>query len=456
MKQINLSALGHAFLLTSLSCVAVAAQAAVSADEAATLKTTLTPLGAERAGNKEGTIPAWDGKAPSAAGAKNGAKRPDPFAADRPRLTITAANMAEHADKLTEGTRALLSKYPGFRVDVYPTRRSAVFQQQIYDAVFKNATQAKAVNDGLTVEGAAGGIPFPIPKTGYEAVWNHMLSYRGQVATYTADKYLMQANGERILSSRQATSLMYPYYAPGGAPGMAEEWARARLDTKEPPSQAGQSLLAIEYLDSLKRPKDAWQLLPGQRRVRKAPSLAYDSPDATSNGLVNFDDVNLFIGSMDRYQMKLLGKREMYVPYNNNGLALKPLNDVIGTGTLNPAAVRWELHRVWVVEATLHSGKRNVAAKRQLYLDEDTWQAVLSDTWDARGKHWKTGQAFTMTASDVPLTSTLPYAVFDMQANAWVYVFSINDVGGGVQYDNLDAKTLLNFSPSALAGGGVR
>lgn len=454
MKR-NYCVLWHALLLGSVVSVLPAARAAVTADEAAALKTTLTPLGAERAASKDGAIPAWDGKAPPGP-AQNGTKRPDPYAGDKKVLTITAANMAEYTDKLSDGTRALLAKYPDFRVEVYPTRRSAVFPQQIYDAVAKNAINAKAVNGGLSLEGAVGGIPFPIPKSGYEALWNHMLSYRGQQVSYVADKYVMPPGAERILGSRQAVSLIYPYYVTHQAAGVTEEWARARLDTIEPPSAAGQLLLAVEYQDSLKRPKEAWQLLPGQRRVRMAPSLAYDTPDPSTNGVANFDDVNLFIGSMDRYDIKLVGKREMYVPYNDNTLMLKPLNDVVGKGTLNPAAVRWELHRVWVVEAALKTGKRNVSVRRKLYLDEDTWQAVLSDTWDAKGKLWKTGQAFTIAVPDQPLATTLPYALFDLQSGMWAYTFSMNETSGGIKYTDADEKSMLKFTPASLASSGVR
>lgn len=415
----------------------------------------LTPYGAERAGNKEGTIPAWDGKAVAAGGAANG-KRGDPFAAEKPRLVITQANAGEHAALLTDGTKALLAKAPGFKLEVYPSHRSAVFTQSIYDQVLKNASRARLANDGLTVEGAYGGIPFPVPKNGQEAVWNHMLSYRGQVTSFTADKYVMTASGDQMLTSRQKTNLIYPFYDPAGNPEQfSGEWARARIDVTEPPANAGQALMTIDYVDNYTRPKDGWQYLPGQRRVRKSPSIAYDTPDGSAAGLANFDDVNLFIGAQDRYQMKLLGKKEMLIPYNNNGLMTKPIKEAVGKGSLNPEAVRWELHRVWVVEATLRDGKRNTAAKRRLYLNEDTWQAVLADTWDAQGKLWKTGQAFTMLAGDQPLATTLSYAWFDLLSGGWVFAGAVNETGG-VNYRAFDAKQLNNFTSAALSSGGVR
>lgn len=444
------------WLVAGLAWAIGPAQAGVSAEEAAALKSDrLTPYGAERAGNREGTIPAWSGK-PMMTSADGTGKRSDPFANAKPRLTITAANMAEHADKLSDGTKALLAKWPGFRLDVYPSHRSAVYPQAIYDQVLKNATRARLTNDGLSVEGAFGGVPFPIPKNGHEAVWNHMLSYRGQVTSFTADKYVMTTSGDQLLTSRQRTQLIYPYYDLAGNPEQfGGEWARARIGITEPPANAGQALMTIDYVDNFAKPKDGWQYLPGQRRVRKSPSIAYDTPDASTAGLANFDDVNLYIGSQDRYQMKLVGKREMYVPFNNNGLMLKPVKAVIGKGTLNPDAVRWELHRVWVVEATLREGKRNVAAKRRLYLHEDTWQAVLADSWDAQGKLWKTGQAFTLVAGDQPIATTLSYAWFDLLSGGWVLAGAVNETGG-VAYRAFDEKLLSQFTPAALASGGVR
>ncbi|SDG71423.1 MULTISPECIES: DUF1329 domain-containing protein [unclassified Duganella] len=429
---------------------------ATAAAQAPNLKSgALTPMGAERAGNKDGSIPAWDGKAvDTKPGADN--KRPDPYASEKPVLAINAANVAQYADKLSDGTRALLAKWPGMRIDVYPSHRSAVFSQAIYDAVAANATRAKLTNGGLTVEGAYGGIPFPVPKNGHEALWNHMLSYRGQLTTFTADKYVMTSGGDRVLTNRQRTNLAYPYYDPKGKPdGFSGEWARARLDVTEPPANAGQALMTIDYVDNYTRPKDGWQYVPGQRRVRKSPSLVYDTPDASAAGLANFDDVNLFIGAQDRYEVKLMGKKEIYIPYNNNGLFRKPVNAVIGKGTLNPDAVRWELHRVWVLEASLANGKRNVAAKRRLYLDEDTWQAVLADTWDAQGKLWKTGQAYTLLAGDEPSASTLSYTWYDLLSGGWVYAAAINETGG-VSYQDYDARQLSKFTSSALASGGVR
>ena len=100
----------------------VGASAQVSPQEAQQLKTTLTPLGAEKAGNEEGSIPAWTGGMCTVPpGYWHGTRRGDPFANEKPLFSITAQNMDKYADKLTDGTKAMLKRYPNtFRVDVYP------------------------------------------------------------------------------------------------------------------------------------------------------------------------------------------------------------------------------------------------------------------------------------------------------------------------------------------------
>ena len=417
------------------------------------LAPSLTPMGAERAASKDGTIPAWDGK-PVNTPPGAGNKRPDPFAAEKPLVSITAANMAQHAERLTDGTRALLAKWPGMRIDVYPTHRSAVFSQAIYDAVAQNATRAKLANNGLTVEGAYGGIPFPVPKNGHEALWNHMLSYRGQLTTFTADKYVMTSGGDRVLTNRQRTSLAYPYYDPKGKPdAFTGEWARARLDVTEPPANAGQAMMTIDYVDNYTRPKDGWQYVPGQRRVRKSPSLVYDTPDPSAAGVANFDDVNLFIGAQDRYNVKLVGKREMYIPYNNNGLFRKGIDDVIGKGTLKPEAVRWELHRVWVLEATLREGKRNVAAKRRLYLDEDTWHAVMADYYDGRGKLWQHALINYYYAYDMQAWHAGSSFYYDLNSGGYVGYNLFQEAKLGPILNRGDLKPAM-FTPEAARSAG--
>lgn len=130
------------------------AHAAVTAEEAALLKTTLTPFGAERAANKDGSIPAWTGGYTTAQpNYKSGDGRTDLFPGEKPKFAITAKNIDQHADRLSEGIKALLKKYPDtFRLDVYQTHRTAAAPQWVYDNTFANATRA-TVADKVTCPG---------------------------------------------------------------------------------------------------------------------------------------------------------------------------------------------------------------------------------------------------------------------------------------------------------------
>src|SRR5439155_14283706 len=181
-----------------------AASAAVSADEAKQLGTTLTATGAEKAGNKDGTIPEYTGglTTPPATFQKGSGIRPDPYAGEKPRLVIDSKNAAQNADKLTEGTKELLKRFPTtMRVDVYPTHRSVVLPKKIVDNTGKNATAAKSVNGGLGVEGMLPGFPFPIPKSGYEAMWNHLMRYTAVANREKYDSWNVDSAGVPTLST---------------------------------------------------------------------------------------------------------------------------------------------------------------------------------------------------------------------------------------------------------------
>ena len=91
------------------------ALAKITAEEAATLGgDTLTPVGAERAGNADGSIPPWTGGLTEfPAGYVEGERLVDPFADEEPLFTITAENVDQYADKLTPGQIAMFKRYLG-------------------------------------------------------------------------------------------------------------------------------------------------------------------------------------------------------------------------------------------------------------------------------------------------------------------------------------------------------
>jgi len=450
--------LGLALLpaLAAATFVPVAAVAAVSADEAAALKSTLTPLGAERAGSKDGGIPAWDGgAAKAAAGYKEGEPRPDPFPGEKPVLTITARNMDAYAGRLSDGAKALLKKVPDFRIDVYPTHRTAAAPQWVYDNTFRNATRAKAVDGGQGVSGAYGGIPFPIPKDAYEVILNHRLAWTGTYVQAPVRVWVMTSDGKRAMASGGIQALRKQYYDPEGSLEKFDGYySLGKFVVGEPGSKSGEAILAHDGVNA-EHPRGLWQYLVGQRRVRKAPSVAYDTPDSVTSGIGLFDEAFNLFGPIDRYELKLVGKKEMYIPYNNNRAALAKVADLVTPNALNPSLVRWELHRVWEVDATLLPGKRHVVPKRKYYIDEDSWQIILFDGWDAKGDLWRTNYTLTLLAPDVPaLVGNMMWGGYDLQTGAYYLNMASNELSA--QYKVLPTIARSAFSPEELANEGAR
>jgi hypothetical protein len=432
------------------------ARAAVTAEEAAKLKTTLTPMGAERGANKDGTIPAWDGGVTKASpGWKPGEARPDPFAADKPLLSIDAKNMAQHDAKLTDGVKALMKKHPGFRIDVYPTRRSAAAPQWVYDNTLKNATRAKLVDNGHGTEGAYGGVPFPIPADAYEVFQNHRLAWTGQSVQAQIRVWVVTSDGRRAMASGGVQSLNKLYYDPAGSLEKFEGfYSLGKFAVTEPGSKAGEAILAHDSINASK-PRGLWQYLVGQRRVRKAPSVGYDTPDSVTSGIGLFDEAFNLFGPIDKHQLKLVGKKEIYIPYNNNRAAAAKVADLVTPNTLNPSLVRWELHRVWEVEATLAEGKRHVVAKRKYYIDEDSWQIVLFDGWDAKGELWRTNYTLTLLAPDLPaVVGNMLWGGYDLQTGAYYLNMAGNELP--MQYKPVPPLPKSFFSPEELANEGAR
>jgi hypothetical protein len=424
MKAIRFTALAAAAACTA--AFALPAHAAVSAEEAAKLKTELTPLGAEKAGNKDGTIPAWTGGFKGTiAGDKAGGKRGDPFKEEKPLYAVTAKNMDQHADKLTAGVKALLKKYPDtYRLDVYPTHRTVTAPQWVYDNTAKNALRGKLENNMPT--GVYGGIPFPIPKTGEEVMWNHGLRYRPSSWEAELNQYQITAAGKQVLTTEGNIRNRMPYYYEDGSADKFDGiYWEINLTSKGPPVRAGEIVVGRQSVDDSK--SQSYIYLAGQRRVRKLPNTCCDSPTSATAGLMSYDELSVFQGRTTLFDYKLLGKKEMLVPYNENRFLQARETDIIKGQHLNPDHVRWELHRVWVVEATLKQGQRHQAPKAVYYVDEDNWQAVLGDRWDAKGQLWKTLWGFNYVMPEVPGTIDQTFGYYDLVSGQAYVANVMND-----------------------------
>ncbi|MBD2836676.1 DUF1329 domain-containing protein [Pseudomonas sp. JM0905a] len=454
LKKLSLISAAVALALSASSALA-----SVSAQDAAKLGTSLTPFGAEKAGNAAGTIPAWTGGITQApAGYKSGQHHPDPFPEDKPLFTITKANLDQYKANLTPGQIALFNAYPNsFQMPVYQTRRSGSAPQWVYDNTVKNATTAKLLDGGNGFSDAYGGIPFPIPQNGVEALWNHITRYRGSYIVRRASEVAVQRNGDYSLVTSQQEA-RFKYYNPQGTYADLNNILFYYLSfTKSPARLAGGATLVHETLDQVKEPRQAWGYNAGQRRVRRAPNLAYDTPIAAADGLRTADDTDMFNGAPDRYDWKLVGKKEIYIPYNNYKVSSPEVKykDLLQPGHLNPAFTRNELHRVWVVEGTLKSGARHIYSKRTLFLDEDSWQAAVVDQYDGRGELWRVSVAYLKNYYDLPTTWSALDVFHDLQARRYHVQNLDNEEPTTIDFTQATPDDGY-FKPSALRRRGTR
>lgn len=445
-------------LAVSLAMVLAAqAQAAVSTQEAAKLGTSLTLVGAEKAGNADGSIPAYNGglTTPPASFKSGDSMRPDPFANEKPLLVIDGKNVDQYKNMLSATTVELAKRFPTFRVDVFPTHRTVSLPQAILDNGVKNASGAKSLENGLAIDNVLPGLPFPIPQSGNEAMWNFLLRYQGVSINSKYDSWNVDSAGVPSLATTGQAFISYPIYENLSQPiSSADVYYQMKLSYTGPARRAGEAVMLKDAANPLQQPRRAWQYLPGQRRVKLAPNLAYDTPNPGTAGAGTYDDVFVFNGALDRYDWKLVGKQEMIVPYNTYKLTYaQDPKSLTSANHLAPDFVRWEKHRVWVVEGTLKAGARHIYAKRRFYLDEDSWTALASDQYDARGQLYRGSFAFLTQSYDKQVPDSTPFMIYDLVGGS----YNINGVVGpygGIKY--IDPLSKAQWSSESLAGAGIR
>jgi len=453
MQNKIVNGLATALVLGGMSSVT---WAAATPAEIARLGADLTSFGAEKAGNADGTIPVWDGgiTAPPA-GYKPGDHHPDPYAGDQVLFTITPENMDRYADKLTAGHKALLKTYDTFSMRVYPTRRSASVPQRIYDATRRDAAAAELEEGGNGVTGAINGIPFPIPKSGIEIIWNHILRYRGDSVIRKFSQAPLTRRGDYTLVQFHEDA----YFRYSHADMTKEKLGNTIFMFKQkilgPARLAGQVLLVHETLNQNKENRKAWVYNPGQRRVRRAPNVAFDNPKNGGDGLTTSDTLDMYNGSPERYDWKLVGKREIYVPYNSYRLHSDQLKyaDILTPQHMNPEHLRYELHRVWVVEGTLKEGTRHTYKRRTFYVDEDSWQILAMDQYDNRDQLWRVSEGHGINYYEVPTYWTTVEVHYDLQSGRYLAIGMNNEVE---MYDFGATYTPADFSIGALRREGRR
>ncbi|OUR93246.1 hypothetical protein A9Q81_15410 [Gammaproteobacteria bacterium 42_54_T18] len=417
----------------------------------------LTPVGAQKSANAAGTIPAWSGGLTNALpGWPNKSNyRPNPHSDDKVMFTIDAANMNKYANKLPEAAKALFKAYPEqFKMNVYPSRRTAAFPQAYYDGIKANAKNAKLIDGGNGIEGAWGGIPFPMPASGIEAIWNHLVRYQGYSRQGSYNEDVVYDNGSRL--QWDGNSVIHsPFHDPNAnskdqTAGILSKWA---YTATAPARDAGEGAVVFDNISPAINPRKAWSYDPAQRRVRRSPNLTFDTPDRPVSVV---DDTEMFSGSPEKYNWKLVGKREMYIPYNNNEVnsPLANRKEVYPPGYVNSEVLRYELHRVWIVEADLKEGQRHLYAKRRFYLDEDTWNIIVSDKYDAGGSLWRASFGFPTVAPEIPLTGSGSTVHIDFKINAYFATGHTTGQGAEGQSFNQPPKKNSYYTVSALRRRG--
>ncbi|GLU39224.1 DUF1329 domain-containing protein [Pseudomonas sp. NBRC 100443] len=417
----------------------------------------LTAFGAQRGASADGRIPAYTGEPiglPACYDKSEPRNLCDPWN-DKPLYTITAQNLEQYAGSLTEGQKAMFARYPDFKMNVYPSRRTMRAPEYYLANSKKNVDSCKTTKEGTAIEGCYGGVPFPLPKTGNEVLWNHQLAYTPHLSA-NLRSYLVDGSGRRIMVNAQNNLTSNPFTdsTNTGPSQQSIEYFRVRNAVYEPARRNGELVMIRTNLAGEQR---AWQYLPGQRRVKLAPDLSYDTPSPVAGGITTMDEQRLLLGRQDRYDFKYVGVQEKLINYNNFAVYdyKSCSEDKLFTKSFpNPECIRWELHRVRVVEATLKPGFRHLLPKRSFYLDEDASGLGIADSYDSAGKLIRID-----TMLSIP-DYVFGYGViqdntvtFDLERGAYTIPAFTAFKGGGYQVVDIPESV---WSPENMAQVGIR
>lgn len=380
----------------------------------------LTPIGADAAGSADGAIPAWTGglgRDDWPAGFAKGKRLQDPFAQDKPLFTITAANSARYRERLSPGHQALLARYPSYSMPVYPSRRSVAYPGAIYEASQANIGRAKLLgSDALS--GARLGVPFPKPQSGVEIMWNHRTRYRGNSVQAQTTQAVVSPKGDPLYL-KQTERVYFRYGNTADPVDLSQKNILLYYLSWFGSSRNEVDFLALvhETANSVDDGRDIWVLPPKIRRMFRIPPVGYDQPFPGAEGLMFIDMIDMYNGAFDRYVWKLVGKREMYIPYNGFriGDGSRKYADLLKPYHFEQQATRYELHRVWVIEAAERAGRRHSFGKRTFYVDEDSWNVVLVENEDRSGQLWRFQEGHLLPLYDIQAANTAPMLVYDLK-----------------------------------------
>ena len=411
--------------------LALASASSAAPDRTAGLGADLTPMGSRASGNADGSIPAW-----SPLIDPQFERGEHPYKNDEPIYTIDASNLDAYGELLTGGHRALLRTFPdSYRMPVYPSRRGAAYPPWFLEATGRNVERVELTDSGHGFCCTAQGFPFPLPSNGLEVMWNHIMRYntrgfRGYLASAATSRA-----GDYVIE-RDYVEIAFAYNMPGAtAEQIGNRNLYAMSKTVAPASKAGSAYLLHVPIDRVAQATGVWAYSPGENRARRIGEIGYDNP--LFDGLMTQDQVDMFNGPLDRYTIKLLGKREMIVPYNAYTLYDPDIEyeTIITPGHINPRLTRYEKHRVWVIEAEVREGISHRYKKRVFYVDEDSWIVLAQDIYDERDQFWRFAEAHSVNFPQVPVMINGVQVHYDLQSRRYAILNLTNEEEDLIEYD---------------------
>lgn len=422
----------------------------------------LTEFGAIKAGSADGLVPAYSGglaamsHLPSASPTTG---YPDPFANEKPIFVVTKDNMQKYISMLTPGEQALLTRFgsAGFQMNVYPSHRTMSYPQWVLDNTLKNIKTASLSADGEGVTGAYGGIPFPVPANGYQVMWNSFLAYQPAYCQQQFQNFLVESNGDVTQLGTIATKWAEPYYFKNESQLQDNFYRYYHVRYLTPVAEAGETYLFQYPIDFNNSDDVTYFYSPGTRRVRLAPDFRYDTPISSYGGAIDYDEIDLFYGRMDKFDFKLVGQKEMIVPYNDYTMGNTSQDAVLGKNFISPSAVRWEVHRVWVVEATLKAGERHAFSRWDFYVDEDSWHVLATESYDHAGNIYKVGFAYPWeNYSQGDATSMAhTFGIYDLSKGDYELSY-VQAEGNGFWQCSVNAPNMSDFTAQAIVAQAIR
>ncbi|MDX1497056.1 MAG: DUF1329 domain-containing protein, partial [Salinisphaeraceae bacterium] len=343
--------------------------------------------------------------------------RVNPYAKEKPLFVVDGSNLGKYESMLSEGHKRLLKQYDGYKLPVYPTHRSVAYPEAIYKATLANQKTARLIDPDI-LEGAQLGFPFRRPVTGNEVIWNHRTRYRGDSMKLPSAQALVMPDGEIGLGKGLAEVLFA--YGNLQNPGEIREGHLLLYylyRVLEPASVSGLTALAHETTD-LTRGRQVWVSPPGIARLFRLPAnIGYDYPMQGSGGLQFIDQINMYNGGFDKYTWNMLGRKQMLVPYNSFPINSSKLSykELLTPRHLNQNHARYEVHRVWVVEAETRPGESHKFSRRVFYVDEDAYGILMVDCYDEDGELWRFQEGHSVAHYNVPMTTTSPEVVYDLR-----------------------------------------